>query len=490
MSAAVRDVSPWHDPVWRVNNLYSITNKAGEVVPFRPNWAQQELLEGLSRRSIVLKARQLGMSTLIGIMQLDHCLFNENQTAVTIAHERTALEGLFERNVRAVYERLPASMREECPAFRDRTHQLTFGNGSSISVSLSSRSGTVQFLHVSEFGKLCAKYPQKAKEVVTGAFESVPERGVIVIESTAEGQSGYFHDYCMDAYRAKQEGRVPGWKLFFFPWHRHPEYQSSEPTVIHDPTRKYFAGLAERGIEVNRKQQSWYQRKVASLGDDIKREHPSFVEEAFEASTEGAYYVDQMARARKEDRITKVPYQAGHPVETYWDLGMRDSTTIWFVQRVGREIRLIDYYEASGEPLQHYAEVLLEKRQAWGCIYSRHVAPHDIKVRSLSSGVTRLETAQRLGIDFEVCPTHPVSERIDAVRNGLSICWFDAERTQPGIKALDSYRKEWDEVRGTWRDKPLHDWASHASDSFGLIFMADPVINSRPQARPVQPARW
>ena len=488
--SAVKKTDPWADPAWRLSNLYTITDKAGKVVEFKPNQAQLAFIEGYEQRNLILKARQLGMSTLLGIMQLDHCLWNDNQTAITIAHERSALEGLFERNIRSVYERLPDGIKQAVPASRDRTHQLSFGNGSSLSVALSARSGTVQFLHVSEFGKVCAKYPLKAKEIVTGAFEAVPENGIIAIESTAEGQSGYFHDYVMDAHRAESEGRDSGWKLFFLPWHEHREYRTSEHTVIQAPTRKYFAALDERGIKLTKEQQNWYQRKLSSLGEDVKREHPSYVEEAFEASTEGAYYADQMARARAEGRITKVPYQAGLPVETWWDLGMDDSTAIWWAQRVGREIHLIDYYEASGEGLQHYAEILDAKRKERSMLYSRHIAPHDIKVRELGTGLSRLETASSLGILFEVCTMHAVADRIEAVRNGLSLCWFDSDRTQQGIKALDSYRKEWDDARGTWRNKPLHDWSSHCCDAFGLGFMADPIRTSRPPAQPVTRKSW
>ena len=488
--SAVRKADCWADPVWRISNIYEIVDKSGRVVPFRPNWAQQEFLERYNDRTLVLKARQLGLSTLIGIIQLDTCLFTSNVTAATIAHDRDSLEKLFARNIKGVYERLPEAIRQAVPASRDRTHQLRFGNGSDISVTLSARSGTVQMLHVSEFGKLCAKYPQKAQEVVTGAFEAVPADGCIIIESTAEGQSGYFYDYCMDAIRGGQEGRTSAWNLLFFPWHQHPEYRAKKRGPIQASAVKYFGSLVERGIELDQPQQHWYAQKLAALGEDIKREHPSFAEEAFESSTEGAYYADQMARARTEGRITKVPYQAGLPVETWWDLGMDDSTAIWWAQRVGREIHLIDYYEASGEGLQHYAEVLDAKRKERPMLYSRHIAPHDIKVRELGTGLSRLETAASLGIPFEVCPMHAVADRIEAVRNGLSLCWFDSDRTQQGTKALDSYRKEWDDARGTWRNKPLHDWSSHCCDAFGLGFMADPARTSKPAAQPVTRKSW
>jgi len=469
--AAVVDSSDWANPVWRICNLYTIVNKDGKIIEFRPNWGQLQLLEEYRRRHLILKARQLGLSTLIGIIQLDLCLFTPQQTAVTIAHDRDSLEKLFARNIKGVYDRLPDGIKNDIPATRDRTHQLSFNNGSSISVSLSARSSTVQFLHVSEFGKICAKYPDKAKEIVTGAFEAVPADGCIIIESTAEGASGYFHDYCIEAQKAQQENRKLAeheWSLTFLPWWKHPEYVAS-PKGVQVPHKlmQYFTELESKVGKIGPARKAWYTLKAKTLGDAIKAEYPATIEEAFEQSLEGAYYAEQMARARSEGRITKVPHETGVAVETWWDLGVDDATVIWFIQQVGREFRAIDYYEASGEGLSHFAKVIQQKAQEHGYIYSDHIAPHDIKVREWSGDArTRLEVAAGLGIRFEVCPQHPVADGIEVVRNTIDKTWFDAERCKAGINALDAYRKEWDPTRGTYREKPLHDHASHGADGF------------------------
>jgi hypothetical protein len=137
---------------------------------------------------------------------------------------------------------------------------------------------------------------------------------------------------------------------------------------------------------------------------------------------------------------------------------MDDEMAIWFVQRVGREIRLIDYYANSGEGLAHYAKVL--KRAPYN--YSRHIGPHDIEVRELGTGKSRKETAEEMGLrPFEVAPKLEVQDGIEAVRNLLPRCWFDAEKCADGIRALKNYRKDWDENRGVWLPRPRHDWASH-----------------------------
>lgn len=482
------------DQLWRLHNLYYVVNKDGKIVRFAPNWAQLQIIEEMRQNHLVLKARQLGASMGLQILGLDCSLFTPNWNSLTIAHERDALEKMFRRNVKDPYDRLPDQLREALAGKINRSHELVFANGSSIGVALSSRSGTVNYLHVSEFGKVCAKYPPKAKEIVTGAFESVPGDGIIVVESTAEGQSGYFYDYCQEALQAKQEKRALAagdWGITFLPWWKHPEYVASPKGVVIPPKlRKYFQELEPLiGHKLGPARKAWYATKWKRLGDEIKREHPSTPEEAFEASLEGAYYAEQMARARTEGRICSVPYQSGARVNTWWDLGVDDANAIWFTQEIGRETHLIDYYEASGEGLQHYARVLDEKAEEGGWLYGEHVAPPDIKVRELGNEAkSRLEVAAELGIAFTVCGQHAVVDGIETVRNRLSRCWFDAENCAEGIKAMDSYRKEWDEVRGVYRARPLHDWASHGADAFRTGVMGQ-GRNVRPAAQAVSRPR-
>lgn len=177
---------------------------------------------------------------------------------------------------------------------------------------------------------------------------------------------------------------------------------------------------------------------------------------------EGSYYQKQIHELELKGRITTVPVEPRIPVETWWDLGIGDAMSIWFTQTIGMEIRVVDYYEAEGEGIPFYIRVLQDK----GYIYSVHHAPHDIEVRELTSGKSRYETAISLGITFDIVANIPVADGIDAVRQILPICWFDKDRCTEGIKALRNYRKEWDEKRNHYKDNPVHDWASHAADSF------------------------
>ena len=186
---------------------------------------------------------------------------------------------------------------------------------------------------------------------------------------------------------------------------------------------------------------------------------------SFEGVQFGAYYGKQLQQAESDGRIGKVSYETELGVETWWDLGIGDSTTIWFTQSVGREVRVIDYYEASGEGLPHYAKVLQSKPY----IYSKHNAPHDIEVRELGSGRSRKEIAQSLGIVFQVVPNVSVEDGIEAARAILSRCWFDREKCERGLNALASYHKSWDDKLKTWKSFPQHDWASHGADAFRYL---------------------
>ena len=183
---------------WRLNNLYYITSKAGVKIPFKLNWAQELLYTNMWYCNVVLKARQLGISTFICLLFLDRCLFNSNQSAGIIAHTLEDAQQLF-RRVKFAYDSLPEPIREKIKADNDTSQMLKFSNGSSLRVGTSLRSSTFQFLHISEFGKICAKYPDKAQEIVTGSLNTVAPGQYIFIESTAEGKDGYFYDICKRA---------------------------------------------------------------------------------------------------------------------------------------------------------------------------------------------------------------------------------------------------------------------------------------------------
>lgn len=208
-----------------------------------------------------------------------------------------------------------------------------------------------------------------------------------------------------------------------------------------------------------------------------------------EAAIKGAIYGKEVSAARSAGRIKAVPYDPILPVDTDWDLGVGDQTAIWFTQSLrGGEVRVIDYYEASGEGLPHYKAKLVEK----GYLYGQHWAPHDIQVREFASGRSRLEVAASLGIRFETCPNVSVDDGIHAARMLFPVCWFDREKCQVGLEALAHYRRQYNTRLNEFTATPVHDVYSHGADAFRYLAVRHkaPVDAAKSAWRGVGVAQW
>lgn len=472
------------NPAWRLANLYQIITKGDDgddlVVDFKPNRAQLRLFTRMHWRNLILKARQLGMTTFIAILWLDTALFSKDPIRCgIIAHSREDAEVIFRDKVKFAYDHLHETLKQAFPLKRDSASELLFEhNGSSVRVATSMRSGTIHRLHISEFGKICAKYPDKAKEVVTGSIPAVPKSGVCIIESTAEGQDGKFYEMTQAAMSLQERGVAladKDWKFFFFAWWMAPEY-SIDPAgiVFTEVDNKYFSEVESKiGRKLSAGQRAWYvTTRRADFADEAPlmwQEYPSTPQEAFQVSTEGCYYATQMANARTQGRILPTLPIETVPVNTFWDIGRGDMTTVWFHQRVGPENRWIKYYEASGEDVAHYVKYL----QDTGFIFGTHYLPHETDHRRMAATSETNRTIKEMfedlypGQRFEkVDRVLSISTGISATRNVFSSCWFSEEGCKDGIRRLTNYRKQWDKTRGCWMAEPLHNDDSHGADAF------------------------
>ena len=209
---------------------------------------------------------------------------------------------------------------------------------------------------------------------------------------------------------------------------------------------------------------------------------------SFEAAITGAYYGRLMVQAEADKRICGVPYEPTALVWTGWDLGIRDATAIWFAQIVGREVHIIDYYEASGVDLGHYVREI----NARGYAYGGHIVPHDAQAKELGTGKSRLEVLESLGLrNITVATMHRVEDGINAARLLLPKCWFDRRKCVLGIDALKMYRAEYDEKLQTLKPRPVHDWASHGADAFRyLSMMLDSLAAVSPPQMEYDPAAY
>jgi len=338
--------------------------------------------------------------------------------------------------------------------------RVDFPNGGQVRIYGSDNPDSLRGLYfdgvvLDEYGL----HPAKTFTEVLGPT-LVDRRGWALFVGTPNGKNQFFDI----AKHAKQESGTGNADWFF------AEYKASQTDLLpEDELERARAGMTE---------------------DEYRQEY----ECSFEAAVRGAIYVKELEAARDEGRIGNVPYDPALPVHTDWDLGVGDSTAIWFSQSVRTgEIRLIDYHEASGEGFPYYAKIL----QGKGYAYGQHWGPHDIVVRELGTGRSRLEAAREYGIKFEVTPrihTRPgfeLEEGIHAVRMILSRCWFDEKKCGPGIEALQHYRRDYNERLNEFKASPVHDWASHGSDAFrGLAVRHRIPEVEREQRAPRMPQTW
>lgn len=467
------------DPYWRVFSgcLYKIMIKGDgdeetqdvSVMPFKPNAAQEKFVNRLWHRNVILKARQLGFTTLIAILWLDHALFNADQRCGIIAQDREAAEVIFRDKVKFAYENLPEQIRERFPLGRDSANELLFAhNNSSIRVATSMRSGTIHRLHISEFGKICAKFPDKAKEVMTGSIPAVPSNGILVIESTAEGRDGSFFKICQTAqanFAQRKKLNFRDYRFHFYAWWQEPKYRMDSSMVSISPKQhEYFdevETIVERDMGITAKidvdQRAWYVATIEAdfegADDRMWQEYPSYPAEAFQVSTDGNYYAKDMALLRKRGGITNVP-ELDMPVNTFWDIGNSDGCAIWFHQDSNGQDRFLDYYEAHGETLKHYVAKLKEK----GYVFDTHYLPHDATHERLSDfNKSTLQMLQDLmpGERFVVVPRISyLMDGIQQTRACMRNYYFDQTNCKLGIDRLDGYKKRWNNTESRYVDQP------------------------------------
>jgi phage terminase large subunit len=264
--------------------------------------------------------------------------------------------------------------------------------------------------------------------------------------------------------------------------------EESEIWVTYNPESKHSAvhqrfRVSPSGdvkvCEINWRDNPWFPDVLNQERMNDQKLRPDVYDHVWEGAflihVEGAYYTVEMREANAEGRIGSAPYDRSVGVVTAWDLGVGDSTAIWFAQMVGPEVRLIDYYESSGVGLDHYVAILNSK----GYNYTDHILPHDVRVRELGTGKSRLETLDNLGVrPITIAAQLNVDDGIQAVRSLLGRAWFDEEKCERGIDCLRQYRRDYDENNKSFKARPLHDWSSHSADAMRYL-----AIGYRPMSQ-------
>jgi len=482
------------DPIWRLHNLYFIIDEKSKRVQFTPNAAQLDFIQNMHTRNVILKARRLGFTTVCCLAYLDDCLFHPNVTAALIAHKLPDAQKIFASKVKYPYDNLADQLRERLPLKKDSADSLGFANNSEISVTTSARSGTLNWLHVSEYGKICAMSPERAREIRTGSFPAA-EHGIITIESTAEGEGGDFYDKTIDAQKLvslNADLTRKDFKFFFYPWWSDPKSVLERTNVpVSEDDALYFERisneikadpvLAPTFNGFSEAQKNWWVTAEGEYGGDMKREYPATPKEAFEQAIEGAIFADDLAIAYKQHRIGPFPIDTSRPVHTFWDLGRADETAIWFAQDFGSQTRFVGYYENSGEFIDFYLRYLARWADEHHIVYGKHYVPHDGDRDSLWLKEGTMAVMSRLG--FKPRVVDRIADKWTAITMGrrkFGQVAFDEAGCKEGLARLKKYRKEWDERRGVWREHPYHGPESNGADAYLTFAQSGHTPNNGP----------
>tara|TARA_R110000868_G_scaffold178641_1_gene418414 strand:+ start:743 stop:2251 length:1509 start_codon:yes stop_codon:yes gene_type:complete len=456
---------------WRLNNLYRIVDKDGNSIPFNLNSVQAQVLEIQHRRKIILKARQLGMSTFSVIDLLDDALFTPNLSCGIVSYSLEHAQHIFKKIIGHAIDTFFDPLKSYIGVVARSAREITFVNGSSIRVDTTLRGGTHQNILVSEFGKTCARSPQKAEEVVTGTLQAVGQNGSITIESTGEGSDGYFVDMVLSSALHKNINLTPlDYYLCFYAWYEEPQYRLQGKVEYDVRLTDYFNKLeSELDIRIDQTQRNWYAVQERVLGDKLKQEYPSTINEAFLSKSDAYYFAEGIQRAYDDNRCvyTNITDSLA-PLYVAMDIGVNDLTVMVFFQLCHGEIRIVDYYEDKNKGVDFYAKFLLQDKRY---LYHTIFLPHDAARRdniivenSYERDFRRLFAGTNT--KFHVLPRQDKQLSISYAKVKLDRCVFNVNKVKPLLDQMSKYRKKWVESIGAYSDEPWHNISSNYADAF------------------------
>ena len=489
----------------RLNSgIYTIEDKKGIKRGFEMNYAQHFVYAASLRhpRIIVLKSRQQGISTLWLLSFIDDAITMESMSIGLMSQGKAESKTLFQRT-RVALENLPSNLVKVLgvQVIKDNSEAISFSNGSKMYIQTSFRSGTLQRLHISEMGKISAKYPEKARETKAGSLQAIAPGNTVVVESTAEGRKNEFYKMWYEAYDFVGTRTPMDFAPVFLSWVDDPDCAIDVPQRIDKEAEDYFikcerevSKLKGEEITLTDRQKWWWVAKKRELPEDIFQEYPATPDEAFAAVRDGAYYARHYTNHIKDKQeawcdgdevvIGGVKRRGGcnHgyalwdpklPVYASCDLGRNDMwVTTYFQVHADldgrREWRIIGEYHNSGEDISHYVNE--SKSRPW--LVEKWYLPHDAAVTDLSQSKSRADIFRALGCRVRVlAKTTSVVNDIEVVRANIPQMWFDRDQCEYLIEAMYSYSKEWDAKLGAWKPTPLHDEWSNAADSLRYMVM-------------------
>lgn len=411
-------------------------------IPYSPRYTQEEIHKSLKRFNVIVCHRRFGKSVML-INELIKCALTSKKPNARFHYFAPS----FKQAKEIVWDYVKLYTKDLPVVYNEAELRCDFPNGARIRLQGSVDPDSARGIYSD--GVVFDEYQDTDPRIWTEVMRpAVSDRkGFVIFSGTPKGHN-HFYDMLE---LAKQEENWY-WSI----------KKASETNV-----------LDKEELELARLQMS-------------KEEYSQEYECSFEGSLKGAYYSDYISEAFGQNRVTNVTHDPMLQVHTAWDLGIDDSTTIWFYQQTPASIRLIDYYESRGVGFDHYIRVLDQKRDELKYRYQMHHFPHDVRVKELGTGKSRIETLVGLGMDIktiDIVPNIGVNDGINAVRLILGKCWFDLEKCRQGIEALKQYRQEWDNKLQRFKDRPFHDWTSHAADAFRYLAVTSTQDSGIPQTQ-------
>ncbi len=470
------DLDRLHDKTYRMDTLYRIIDRDGNNIPFKMNDVQKDVFKCIHKRNLILKARQLGMSTFAVLYLLDEALFNFNTSAGIVSYSLEHAQHIFKRIIGNALDYMPPEIKPL--GINNRSaREISFNNGSFLRVDTTLRGGAYQLVLVSEFGKTCARSPQKAEEIVTGTLNTLSQNGVAIIESTGEGNEGFFAEMCnRAAIRGNNDLSPLDYHLFFYPWYLEKSYSMNQKVSYDIDVTDYFNKIEkESNTTISQGQRNWYAHQKSLLGDKIKQEFPSTVAEAFLSSSDAYYYAECISKAYEDGRMLQTSlYDALAPVYVAMDIGVNDLTVMIFFQIVHGEIRIIDYYEDKNKGVDFYSKFLLQDKKY---LYNSIFLPHDATHRE---GIIVENTYERefkrlfahTSTKFHVLKRSDLNLGISHAKIKFDRAVFNISKCKTLIDHLNKYRKKWNEPTGRYLDEPCHDVHSNYADAFRYVCQA------------------
>jgi hypothetical protein len=491
------------DPVWRMSNLYWVKDAvSGRGVPFRPKKEQAILIDAVYvkkyRNILVPKARQLGISTVISLIILDHLLFRGGIQAAIIDLTQADATKKLRNKIVFGFENLPPVLKSKYEIIKSNDHVFSLrlaglaedNDDSEVQAGMNARGDTYQLLLVSEWGKIAWSDPIRSKEVLTGALPAA-KQGIRFIESTWKGaKTGDLWEIMKQAMETKLEDMTEeDFRLFFFPWWNDPAYSlagnvgqiSEEVAKYLDETEVEISKRESRDFKFTPEQRLWYFKVAWAKGLYRYEEYPSLLEECFKAPIEGAIYADIIDRLRAGGSVRPAAVDRNFLVHTCWDLGSPVNTVTWYFQLVGEEIRVIDLdCELDLTPAERVARILGK-----GYLLGWHFLPHDA-LGTMKSGRTFQMELHQLGLKN----TRVVPQAVDTwiginhLRGMLPRFTFRVPACDKGLDMLAVYHTKRETSSGTALDIPVHDTSSHYADGLRTLAEADEahMLNARGMA--------